>query len=162
MWHDSSNTNGFKSIGALTDCSIILYVMTEKWPGGKKYRDLFESVKKSVLDAIAEGKHIPRTAVTSMKDDMQITLQNLQVDTTTESIPVDLEQMISDMTGEAVCFWDDIDMNFGIDDGTGIFGAMDGSGIPDQTQNGHEWSHTDNNMWFDSGYDPQNHNSMVP
>lgn len=160
MWHDSANTNGFHSIGALTDCSIILYVMAEKWPGGKKYRDLFESVKKSVLDAIAEGKHIPRTAVSSMRGDMQTTLQSLQVNTTTESIPVDLEQMISDMTGESICFWDDTDMKFGLDDGTEFFGLMEGSD-PSHVHASPEWSLPDNSLWFDSGYDPQNHNGMV-
>ncbi|PVH71530.1 hypothetical protein DL98DRAFT_596856 [Cadophora sp. DSE1049] len=87
MWHDSSNSHAFKSIGALTECSIILYVMTERWPASRKYRDLFEVVKKSVLDAISEGKHTPGTAVTSMKDDFQTSLQSLQVDTTFESMP---------------------------------------------------------------------------
>lgn len=159
MWHDSSNTNGFKSIGALTDCSIILYVMTEKWPGGKKYRDLFESVKTSVLDAIAEGKHIPRTAVTSMKVDMQISLQKLQVDTLIESVPDDLEQMISDMTGESISFWDESDMNMGLDDGVDFSGNLDGSGMPSNVTT--EWDAVDQNLWFDRGYTPQFYDGVV-
>ena len=111
MWHDSSNSHAFKSVGALTDCSIILYVMTERWPASRKYRDLFEGVKKSVLDAISEGKHTPGTAVISMKDDFQTSLQSLQVDNTFESMPEDLEQMMSDMTGETYNFWDDMYLN---------------------------------------------------
>lgn len=113
MWHDFTHTNTFKSVGALTDCSIILYVMTERWPPSRKYRDLFEVVKTSVLDAIAEGKHMPRTAVKSLKDDMQTSFQNggLHVDFATESLSDDLEQMISDITGEQISFWDDINMS---------------------------------------------------
>jgi hypothetical protein len=110
MWHDTSNSNGFSSFGALSDCSVILYVMTERWPASRKYRDMFEAVKKAVLDAILEGKHIPRTAVTTMKGDMQNSIHSLQVNTATDTIPNDLEQMISDMTGEQMSFWDDVDM----------------------------------------------------
>ena len=69
MWHDSSNSHAFKSVGALTDCSIILYVMTERWPASRKYRDLFEGVKKSVLDAISEGKHTHCNQVAGTGDD---------------------------------------------------------------------------------------------
>ena len=98
-------------MSALTDCSIILYVMTEKWFGGKKYRDLFEVIKNSVLNAMSEGKHIPGAALSSMKDDMQSTLQGLQVLPIVKNIPDDLEQMISDMAGEPM-FWDNTDLVF--------------------------------------------------
>jgi hypothetical protein len=123
MWHDHSH-NGFKNFGALTDCSIILYVMAERWPAGRKYRDLFESVKKSVLDVISEEKHVPRMAVVNMKDDMQTTLHGLQANPTTEMemVDEDLDQMISDMTGEQLFSWEDheIDMIMGVEDGNGM------------------------------------------
>jgi hypothetical protein len=89
MWHDHSH-NGFKNFGALTDCSIILYVMAERWPAGRKYRDLFESVKKSVLDVISEEKHVPRMAVVNMKDEMQTSLHGLQANPSTEMVRADL------------------------------------------------------------------------
>lgn len=110
MWHDSSNSNAFKSIGALTDCSIILYVMTEKWPAGKKYRDLFESVKSSVLDAISEGKHLPRTAVATMNSGTKTILYSLQESPTADNMYDDLNTMICDMTGQPD-FWENFDMN---------------------------------------------------
>lgn len=110
MWHDSTNSNAFKSIGALTDCSIILYVMTEKWPAGKKYRDLFESVKSSVLDAISEGKHVPRTAVATMDNGTKTILYSLQESPTADNMYDDLNTMISDMTGQPG-FWEGFDMN---------------------------------------------------
>lgn len=123
MWHDHSH-NGFKNFGALTDCSIILYVMAERWPAGRKYRDLFESVKKSVLEVISEEKHVPRMAVVNMKDEMQTSLHGLQANPATEmeTIHDDLDQMISDMTGEQLFSWEDheIDMIMGVDDGNGL------------------------------------------
>lgn len=142
MWQDTSNSNGFKSISALTDCSIILYVMTEKWSGGKKYRDIFEVIKKSVLDAIAEGKHIPRAAVTSMKDDMQDTLQGLQSEVTMKNIPDDLEQMISHMIGEPM-FWEDVDMGFetGMGDPANFLGQLDGG----------SWEVANDENWLNTG-----------
>ncbi|KUJ08658.1 uncharacterized protein LY89DRAFT_676572 [Mollisia scopiformis] len=141
MWQDTSNSNGFKSISALTDCSIILCVMTEKWSGGKKYRDLFEVVKKSVLDAIAEGKHIPRAAVTSMKDDMQDTLHGIQSDAVMKNIPDDLEQMISDMAGQPM-FWDDVDMGFEMGMDTASFLV---------TGDGDSWDDSGHGNWMNSG-----------
>jgi hypothetical protein len=52
--------------GHLTNCSIMLYVMTERWPLAKKYRDVFERTKEAVMDILSAGKdqerqHIPRT-----------------------------------------------------------------------------------------------------
>jgi hypothetical protein len=43
--------------GPLTDCSIMLYVMTERWPLARKYRDVFERIKEAVMDIIAGGNH---------------------------------------------------------------------------------------------------------
>jgi hypothetical protein len=142
MWHDSNNINGFKNFSALSDCSIILYVMTEKWPAGKRYRDLFESVKKSVLDEISGEKHIPRTAVTSMREHMQTSLNGLQVDTATE-------QMISDMTGGTVAFWEEADINMNI-----VMEDEDFSGQMATNANLDvaEWEPSDNNLWLDNEY----------
>jgi hypothetical protein len=55
----------FPPNGRLTDCSIMLYVMTERWPLAKKYRDVFERIKEAVMDILSGGKnqerqHIPR------------------------------------------------------------------------------------------------------
>src|SRR5689334_13178504 len=107
MWIDTSNSRAFKNHGALTDCSIMLYVMAERWLVGRRYRDLFELVKKSVLEAIEEGQHAPRSAVASLKTGMQTSLQQLPVNMVVENVADDLEQMIGDMTGEAVSAWHD-------------------------------------------------------
>jgi hypothetical protein len=147
MWNDTASSNSFKSFGALSDCSIILYIMTERWPASRKYRDLFEAVKKSVLDAISEGRHIPRTAVTSMKNDMQTSIHGLQVDPITESLPDDLEQMISDMTGEPVSFCEDLDI-------TGLNDIPEHEIVDDMQQmftlGGTGWEQSD--LYFNDGY----------
>jgi hypothetical protein len=33
-------------------CSIVLFVITERWPAAKKYRDAFESIKQIVVDPL--------------------------------------------------------------------------------------------------------------
>lgn len=126
MWLDPSNSKAYKNHGALTDCSIMLYVMTERWPEGRKYRDLFEVVKKSLLEAIDEGHHIPRSAVASLKNGMQTPWQQLQIDTTVESVTDDLEQMIGDMTGEAMSVWNDDSLAmWDINEASAVFNQVD-------------------------------------
>jgi hypothetical protein len=49
--------------GPLTDCQLLLYIVTERYPSARKYRDVFERIKKGVLDIIAQGKHEPRNPV---------------------------------------------------------------------------------------------------
>lgn len=99
MWIDTSNTQAISNLAALNDCSIMLYVMAERWSAGQRYRDLFELVKQSVLETMEKGHHVPRAAVTSMKDSMQIPLQQLQVDANIGNVADDLGQIIGDLTG---------------------------------------------------------------
>ncbi|KAI1758781.1 fungal-specific transcription factor domain-containing protein [Hypoxylon sp. FL1150] len=47
----------------LTDCQILLYIVTERYPSARKYRDLFERIKSAVMGIIAQGKHKPRHPV---------------------------------------------------------------------------------------------------
>jgi len=123
--------------------------MTEKWPAGKRYRDLFESVKKSVLDAVSAEKHIPRTAVPAIKEHIQTSFKSLQVETAADPFRDDLEQMISDMTGGAVGFWDDADinMNLELNHETGFSGQSTEGDLQ-----GSEWEPTDSSIWFDNNY----------
>ncbi|KAI1846693.1 hypothetical protein JX265_009004 [Neoarthrinium moseri] len=47
----------------LTDCQLLLYIVTERYPSARKYRDVFERIKRAILDLIAQGKHEPRNPV---------------------------------------------------------------------------------------------------
>lgn len=126
MWIDTTNSRAFNNHGALTDCSIMLYVMAERWQVGRKYRDLFELVKKSVLETIEEGQHAPRSAVPSLKNGMQTSLQQLQANTVVENVADDLEQMISDMTGEPVSAWhDETSFSWTLDETSTIFDQVE-------------------------------------
>jgi hypothetical protein len=111
MWVDTSNDKASENYNALNDCSIMLYVMAERWSAGQRYRDLFELVKRSVLETIEKGHHVPRTAVTSMKDSMQIPLQQLQVDANIGNVADDLGQIIGDLTGGTIAAWEEDAMN---------------------------------------------------
>ena len=59
-------------------CSIVLYVITERWPAARRYRDIFETIKQSVLDAIEEGEYCPRRPIKRLKANLQETLRNIQ------------------------------------------------------------------------------------
>ncbi|KAI1390332.1 fungal-specific transcription factor domain-containing protein [Hypoxylon trugodes] len=55
---------GFINVdGPLTDCQILLYIVTERYPSARKYRDVFERIKSAIMDIIAQGKHEPRNPV---------------------------------------------------------------------------------------------------
>ncbi|KAK5718800.1 hypothetical protein LTR17_015634 [Elasticomyces elasticus] len=47
----------------ISDCSIVLYIITERWPGAKKYRDLYEAIKDPVLQTIEQHNNQPQMAV---------------------------------------------------------------------------------------------------
>jgi hypothetical protein len=152
MWLEQSGSISFRNSSALTDCSIVLYVMAERWPHGKKYRDLFEMVKQSALEAIEHGKHVESSAITSMKDDIQMSLRGVAVDTAAESVSQDfdqmksvsqdLDQMISDMAGHPVSFWQD--QNMPQDD------VMIYSGVGN-TFGQDTWDLLDSSLWCNAG-----------
>lgn len=90
---------------SLTDCSIMLYVMTERFPSARKYRDVFERIKTSVTDLIEQGKHQPRKTVEVLGDkEMRARFMGLDQNLTGGGRD-DFTHMISEMTGENVGFW---------------------------------------------------------
>jgi hypothetical protein len=79
--------------------------MTERWPSARKYRDIFEQVKSSVMDLIAEGRHQPRKTVDIIDVDMRESLAMLDQERLA-GIGEDFTQMISQMTGQSMDLWD--------------------------------------------------------
>jgi hypothetical protein len=53
MFHAQEVISRANATDALTDCTIMLYVMAERWPKARKYRSALELVKSSALDRIA-------------------------------------------------------------------------------------------------------------
>jgi len=89
----------FPLTGPLTDCSIMLHVMTERWPLARKYRDVFERIKESVLDILEKGtyqtrQHIPGSV---LGFDLTAGLEEGILGSASQ----DLEQMIGEITGDS-------------------------------------------------------------
>lgn len=55
----------------------MLYVMTERLPSARKYRDVFERIKSSVLEIIAKGQQ-PRKQVESWGEEMKESCRGLE------------------------------------------------------------------------------------
>ncbi len=81
----------------LTDCQILLYIMTERYPSARKYRDVFERIKTAVLSMIAQGKHEPRNPV-NLDSNVQAGFESLQAQVG-PSMSADFSFMINTMTG---------------------------------------------------------------
>lgn len=78
----------------------MLFVITERWPGAKKYRNAFEAVKHNVIDLIADGKHQgPRQIIVQLKDGLQSTLHTMQGD---EDQQDECSRILTDMAGESI------------------------------------------------------------
>jgi hypothetical protein len=109
MWHSPSHT-AIKTMSALSDCSIMLYIMTERWSNIKRYRDAFEVIKRTVLDLMADGKHQPKPAVMG---DVFSGLQDFDFDMIGDINRDDLEQMFGDLTNEGMQLtsWNDVGMD---------------------------------------------------
>jgi len=97
-------------MSALSDCSIMLYIMTERWPNIKRYRDAFETIKRTVLELMADGKH--RTKLSGMGDVFS-SLQDFDFDMIGDINRDDLEQMFGDFTNERMQLtsWNDVGMD---------------------------------------------------
>lgn len=80
-------------------CSIVLFVITERWPGARKYRDAFEVVKHNVVDLVAEGRHQkPRQVIEVLKSGLGSTLQSVEMG---EDGP-EFARIVTDMSGEQI------------------------------------------------------------
>lgn len=81
----------------LNACSVVLYVITERWPGARKYRDAFESIKQCVLDLIALSDQ-PRKPLVGLDPDLRATLEDVQ--RLHPEGRADFSWMMTDMVGE--------------------------------------------------------------
>ena len=92
--------NSINAETPLTDCQILLYIMTERYPSAKKYRDVFERIKTAVLSLIAQGKHEPRNPV-NLDSNVQAGFQSLTA-SVGPTMGADFSFMINTMTGNAM------------------------------------------------------------
>jgi hypothetical protein len=95
-WLSPKSVFGMKTCNDMNACSIVLYIITERWPAAKKYRDVFENVKQAVLDSIEDNGYEERKSIGSLKQTLQNTLDTRDKK---EEGQLDFEAMIADMAG---------------------------------------------------------------
>lgn len=80
-------------------CSIVLFVITERWPGARKYRDAYETVKQCVIDPLAEGKNQgPREAIDFLKSIIPSTMPSSEMGEDRQ----EFSRIVTDMAGQSV------------------------------------------------------------
>ena len=80
-------------------CSIVLFVITERWPGAKKYRDAFEAVKQKVIDPLANGENKePRQAIEFLKSIIPSSLTSIELGEDRQ----EFSRIVTDMSGQIV------------------------------------------------------------
>ncbi|KAH3956156.1 hypothetical protein HBI68_195890 [Parastagonospora nodorum] len=98
-WLSPKSVFGMKTSNDMNACSIVLYIITERWPAAKKYRDVFENVKQTVLESIEENGYEERKAIGSLRPALQTTMKTWEKG---EEGQLDFEAMIADMAGRDV------------------------------------------------------------
>jgi len=78
IWMSPKDMFTISTNNDLNACSIVLYVITERWPGARKYRDAFESIKQCVMDSIADGEQLPRKPLVGLDAGLRATLEDVQ------------------------------------------------------------------------------------
>ncbi|KAK5174417.1 uncharacterized protein LTR77_001497 [Saxophila tyrrhenica] len=85
---------------SLNDCMLLLYIICERYPSARRYRDIFERVKSASAAAASQG-----IGIDSQKDVASIPDAHTVNDAThgwTSEFSNDLMQMIDEMTGQAI------------------------------------------------------------
>lgn len=77
-------------------CSIVLYIITERWPGARKYRDMYEAVKQSVLESIKESQYEPRRTIKQLHPGLFTSMDRNEEGTAA------VTAMVADMAGTSV------------------------------------------------------------
>jgi len=87
----------------LTNCSIMLYVMTVRFPSARKYRDVFEDIKTSVRKlSITKSKGQDQRSnkrVASFDDGMRENVRTLETGFGTGGAREEFTWMIGELTG---------------------------------------------------------------
>ncbi|KAI1773936.1 fungal-specific transcription factor domain-containing protein [Hypoxylon cercidicola] len=81
----------------LTGCQLLLYIVTERYPSARRYRDVFERIKSAVMGIVAQGKHEPRNPV-PIDLHVQKGFANLEGQWA-PGIGADFSHMVNTMTG---------------------------------------------------------------
>jgi hypothetical protein len=78
IWQDPVAVFSISANNDLNACSIVLYVITERWPGARKYRHAFETIKQCIMELLGDGELQPRKPLTGLDANLRATLKDVQ------------------------------------------------------------------------------------
>lgn len=82
----------------LSDCQLLLYIIAERYPSSRKYRDLFERIKSSLVQGIANGGQHRHSQI-QLDPDAQENFRGV-IDGWPQYATDEFAQMLSDITGQ--------------------------------------------------------------
>jgi hypothetical protein len=100
MWLSPAEVYNISTANDANSCSIVLYIITERWPGARKYRDAFESIKQCVLDLIEEGGQQPRQKLRALDGNAELRDVVREVRNLHPEGQREFGRMMRDMVGE--------------------------------------------------------------
>jgi len=77
-------------------CSIVLYIITERWPGAKKYRDTYEAIKQSLLESVEESQYEPRRVIKNFNPNLLPPMARSEEGST------EVTQILAEMAGDSL------------------------------------------------------------
>ncbi|KAI1642258.1 fungal-specific transcription factor domain-containing protein [Daldinia loculata] len=132
--------------GSLTDCQILLYIVTERYPSARKYRDVFERIKSAIMGIIAQGKHEPRNPV-HIDPNVQKRFANFEGQWA-PGMGADFSYMVNTMTGNVAT---EPPFNLGLDPATVALAGQSEQPTSDLGQYGAVWPDMQQTMSHELG-----------
>lgn len=105
LWMSPATIYSTTTVNDLSACSVVLYVIAERWPGARRYRDAFETIKQNVLNLLEEGTNV--TQRVPLPGLVTYGLQDLGVHGLHPEGKREYSKMISDMAGSSSQFQPD-------------------------------------------------------
>ena len=91
--------NHLGAAGPIADCNLMLYVMAERFPPSRKYRDIFEHVQTIVSDSLQDGNHKHLAGAEILDHDTTERCRSID-EGLPDIVKVDYSHIISDMSNE--------------------------------------------------------------
>jgi hypothetical protein len=76
IWAAPNEVFGISTSNGLDACSIVLYVIAERWVGARKFRDVFDVIKQAVMESIETGAEEPRRSISGLRHHVLRALRN--------------------------------------------------------------------------------------
>ncbi|KFA46129.1 hypothetical protein S40293_03749 [Stachybotrys chartarum IBT 40293] len=67
IWAAPAEVFNIATSNGLNACSIVMYVIADRWVGARKYRDVFDVIKQAVMESVETGADEPRRVITDLR-----------------------------------------------------------------------------------------------